>query len=333
MLPTLGSDPELVAVAMTSDILAQYNLPATLLNQPIPAYYALDIQDVLHPQIILPHGTLTPDGMAVEFTIDPTDDVDILMQRLGANIHATQQIVEARGMKLGVEPHFYTAPEYIQRLPEEYGDACSLQILGCAPDFCIYNIPMRKRPDPRTYHYRTSGGHIHVGVGYAMLADQAAMRYIIAALDSIIGTAGTYLCKSKQALDRMLLYGSAGMTRTSYERGTLEYRTLPAQALVQTSALARMMFTAAQTVVGHMMDVYECESQPDAIKYFTQTFGTYAEIVGTVVPAINTQDADTCLRVQSSVGDRLSSYAILNTVINELQMYTMPNTFDLVWDA
>ena len=333
MKPTLGSDPELVAIADTTDILHQYGFPDDLLGLPVPAYFAMGVQDVENPGIQLPKGTLTPDGMAAEFTVVPTDSVEEMVENLRLNLRALKAFFTPRGIKLGVEPYFHTDPRYIDRLPESFGKACSLQILGCAPDFCAYpSVELPDRPDPRTYPFRTSGGHIHVGVGTKILTDNALLCYTIAAMDNVLGTAATFLCNTPQAFQRKVLYGSAGMARENMERGTFEYRTLPAQALVQTEDLARMMFTAAQEVCGHIMDVVDAEPQPSAIKYLMEKFGTYGDIVSTLVPAINTHDVDKCRALQSAAGDRLSECATITAVINDLQAYRMPTTFDLQWD-
>lgn len=304
----------------------------SLLGQPIPAYYALGVSDPTDTRIQLPHGVLTADGAAVEFTVTPTNDVAELVRRIKMNLARTQQIIAPVGT-LSLEPHFPIAFEYIDRLNTDFGKQCSLQILGCAPDECVYfDLELPDRPDPRAYPWRTSGGHIHIQVGTSLLEDRAALCYTVAALDSVLGTASGYLCTSQQAADRMRLYGSAGMVRTNSVLGTVEYRTLPAQALIQTEILATHMFTAAQEVCGLMHDIYMSMSQPEAIREFEKLFGSYGEIRNSVVPAINQHDVDACRRVQESVGNRLSEYATITAVIDKLQAYVMPNDFDLHWE-
>jgi len=299
---------------------------------PIPAYYALRIADPLEPEIALPHGIVTPDGMAVEFTVTPTNSVDTIIEYLRDNLRTTQQMLAANGCGISVEPYFHTDPYYIEQLPERFGKQCSLQILGCAPDVCVYDdIVLPKRPDPRTYPWRTSGGHIHVQIGQQILQDNAALCYTIAAMDYVLGTAATYLCPSEQAFQRKILYGSAGMMRSNYDLGTLEYRTLSGQALIQTEEVARMMFTAAQNVCGIMMDIYDKYSQREAIGIYKTIFGGYSDIVNSLVPAINTHNVDRCRAIQDDIGNRLSEYAILDAVIHDMQSYVLPQDFDLHW--
>jgi len=333
MYPTLGSDPELVAVAESDSILRQYGLEDRLLGLPIPAYYAMGVQNVDHPDIVLPHGTLTPDGMAVEFTLTPTSDVETMVTNLRGNLQATRNLLAARGVKLTVEPHFPADMAYIDRLPPEFGKKCSLQILGCAPDFCVYDsVEIPDRPDPKQYPFRTSGGHIHVQVGEKIISDNALLTYTIAAMDSVLGTASGFLCTSPQALQRMALYGSAGMCRVNTDLWTFEYRTLPAQALVQTEQVARLMFTAASAVCGHIMDVVEAEGQSATVKYLMSIFGSYSEVLDRLVPAINQHNMDECRELNARVGDRLSGYATIASTIQALQSYVLPESFDLDWE-
>ncbi len=332
-LPTLGTDPEIVTVATSVDHLRRLGLPEQLVGMPMPAYYALEVQNARHPEIMLPYGTLMPDGMAAEFTVKPTNSVDQMIEQIRANLRGTRDIAARTGCILRVDPNFHTDPLYIDRLPKSYCDACSLQILGCAPDVCIYSdVTLPERPDPRFYPFRTSGGHIHLEVGSSFLADYAAMCYTVAALDAVLGTATTYLCTSEQAYARKKLYGSAGMIRTNAKLGTIEYRTLSAQGLLQTETLARMMFTGAQAIVGHMLDIYAAMPQPDAIKYYMDLLGNYGTLVNELVPAINAHDVDACRAYQERVAMRLSEHVILSDSIQQMQTYKMPEDFDLHWE-
>jgi hypothetical protein len=332
MLPTLGTDPELVAVSQNSAVLDSLSIPQFLLHKPIPAYYALGVVDPLRPKQQLPYGEITPDGMAVEFTVHPTPSVDTMIEQLRGNLRTTRDMLTRTGCTISLEPHFETHPWYIEQFPEEYGPACSLQLLGCAPDVCIYpDVELASRPDPREYHWRTSGGHIHVQIGQDMVQDHAAQAYVVAAMDMLLGTATTYLCTSPQAYDRKKLYGQAGMMRSNMALGTIEYRTLTAQALMQTETLARMMFTGAQQVCNLLMDIYASMSQPEAIREFISLLGSYGNIVNTVVPAINTHDVSASRSVQEDFGNRLSKYSIITDIIHQLQSYEMPQDFDLHW--
>jgi len=121
------------------------------------------------------------------------------------------------------------------------------------------------------------------------------------------------------------------MVRANYGLGTIEYRTLPAQALVQTPELARMMFTAAQQTAFYMMRVYDSMPQVQAIETFKYEIGSYDSLVNTVVPAINDHDVDTCRNLQEKTAMRLSNCATISAVVDELQSYHMPDTFDVLW--
>src|SRR6185369_16518897 len=161
-----------------------------------------------------------------------------------------------------VNPRAFVDQRFIDMLPEDkYGKKGSLQVLGCDPDFNVYSLDVPDKPDPKTHNFRTSGGHIHLGVGHAFVHDHTAVTYLGALLDQTLGAIGTALCDSKEAAQRLEQYGWAGMVRTNKKIGTLEYRTLPAQALVQTPELALLMFSAAQAVGSFASSLFN-ESQP-----------------------------------------------------------------------
>jgi hypothetical protein len=234
---------------------------------------------------------------------------------------------EYSGCGISVEPNYWMDPFYIDALPPSMGDACSLQILGCAPDFSVYGIDPPQRPNPCVYPYRTLGGHIHIEMGENFMKDRAAMSYLVAGLDLLIGTGNTYLCTSPQAFDRKKLYGQAGMVRA--KDTIVEYRTLSAQALIQTPVVCELMFEAAQRLAGFMHDIYEQVPQEEAIQTFIRMIGDYDHLINTVVPAINSHDITTCRTLQEAFVRRLPSDAMLAEVISDMQRYTLPGDFDL----
>lgn len=252
---TLGTDPELFAMGANSAILAEKHLP--IVDGAIPAWYVMGLTDPDMHTIVLPEGELTPDGAALEFTTRPTADPRIMVDYIRRNLLATKELTDAFGSTLSVTPRAYVHQAFIDMLPKEYGKASSLQVLGCDPDVCVYdNITIPAKPDPRTYNYRTSGGHIHVGIG-DLTKNRMVVSYIIAALDATIGCASKVLCSSEEAKLRQLMYGMPGMYRSDHKRGTIEYRTLPAQALIQTPELCERMFTIASNVTGLIVDTFQ----------------------------------------------------------------------------
>lgn len=251
---TLGTDPEIFAVNADPTILAQKNLP--VVDSAIPAWYILGLTNPEAHTIALPDGELGPDGLALEFTTRVSADPRTMVEYIRNNLLATKQYADTFGATLSVAPRAYVHQAFIDMLPKEYGKASSLQVLGCDPDYCIYDhIKIPEKPDPRTFNYRTSGGHIHVGIG-ELTKNRLIVNYIIAALDATIGCASKVLCSSEEAKLRQQMYGMPGMLRTDHRRGTIEYRTLPAQALIQTPELCERMFTVASKVTGLIVGTF-----------------------------------------------------------------------------
>lgn len=333
--PRLGSDPELFHEGADPVRLVERGLDPALATSTIPAHFSLGMADGSEV-FKLPHGDLRPDGLALEFTTDVAKTPKEMVNILRANILATQELVERNlGGRLSVNPRAYVAQEFIDMLPERYGKASSLQILGCAPDFNVYDLDVPEKPDPKRYQYRTSGGHIHIEIGAAFASDRAAFSYLTAALDAGLGATGTYLCTSEEAFLRKQMYGMAGMVRVPARedgtlKGTIEYRTLPAQALIQTPEIAEQMFRTAQHIAGAMCDLYDSygpSGQRDAIRVFEQCVGEYRELVA-FAQAINNHSIDECREFQARFIKRFAPLSNLDG-LKEMRRMELPNDFAL----
>lgn len=270
MQVTLGTDPELFIEQPNVDILAQRGLP----NVPgaVPAWFALGLVDPEQHIIELPHGALGPDGAALEFTTDVTTDPKRMVEFLRANLAATRRFADALGGKLTVNPRVYVDQTYIDLLPQRYGKACSLQLLGCDPDVNAYDMQLPAKPNPKKHNYRTSGGHIHIGIG-ELTQDRTIVAYTVAALDATLGCASKILCSSEEARLRQEQYGYPGMYRVDHRRGTLEYRTMPAQALIQTPELAEMCFDTAARVGDWVLELVRDNGQSGAVEEIKKHIG------------------------------------------------------------
>jgi hypothetical protein len=304
---TLGTDPE----AFVYDVVtAEY----------IPAYHVLG-GDV---DMELPYGTAVPDGMAVEFTVTPSDNVDILVGRIGHNLHALSTFVhKTPGRTLTVNPNVPVSRAYIDQLNESYGKRCSLQILGCSPDEPIYPLPKIERPDPKTYMYRTSGGHIHMQVDH-LSRWKPGYFFMIALLDQVLGTASTVMSDSAQARARKKLYGWSGYHRTNVELGTVEYRVLTAQALIQDAAICAVMFQSAQAIAQFCVDLFAHEGPAGYTARMADLVGD-SDQRNAVALMINNHDVEGCLKhlikMQKTAPVDISIYAM------ELQQIFLSQSF------
>lgn len=331
---TIGSDPELFTVGAHPDALIAHGWPGDLAASTIPAFFSLGLQDP-SDKIRLPQGVLTPDGLAAEFTVTPAHTPDQIVEYIRQNIHATAEIAaRTLGCRLSVAPRAWVDPRFIDMLNEDYGKSCSLQLLGCDPDFSVYNMALPDKPDPKKHQHRTSGGHIHLFVGTDFAADQGAVSYLTALLDRTIGAAGTYLCSSEEAFKRKEQYGYPGMIRVPQTEdgsllGTVEYRTLPAQALVQTPELARLMFTTAQECACLMTDIWEnCSNQQNAYREFGHIVGSFRDALQ-FAEAIARHAVDVCRDDQLRWMDANSSYSAITEPLADLQDYTPHQDFEL----
>lgn len=271
----------------------------------IPGYFALG-GDV---DIELPFGKIYPDGAAVEMQVVPSDNVEDLVRMIGDNISVMKSHLHG---EIYVTPHAPIDASFINALDESYGKRASLQILGCSPDACIYDTDIPARPDPKTYHYRTTGGHIHFGVGDEV-EKLSLMHACVGMLDRMLGTATTYLSDTEEARRRKVLYGQAGMYRLSSFK-TLEYRVPTCQALLHSAELAYHMFSLGQKVVSFCLE----HSVPEIV---TALGGT--KTIRATSTAINNHDLRTCRELQN--------LDIGREHVEFLQQYQLPKTFELAW--
>jgi hypothetical protein len=222
---TIGTDPELFVVRRNGKAMS--------------AYQALG-GDIDYQ---LPHGTLVPDGAAIEFTVTPSDNPDEVARRVFENIKATHEIVQGRhpGTRL-TNLSCVDVKHLIRQHPPSLGERCSLQVFGCKPDLTFYDDPWQ-RPSPLQTTIRSAGGHIHIDLGHWFSIRLMPVALSIL-LDNVLGLASVVHCPSENAQRRKEVYGRAGYVRLQESR--LEYRVLPSAVLTSTIEAASAYFAAAQ---------------------------------------------------------------------------------------
>lgn len=289
---TIGSDPELFATDVPSTYLTEKGLPE-LNSGALPAWYAMQLNDVENVRVALPAGDLSPDGAALEFTTRVAHNAAEMTEFIRQNILATKALTDRIGGKLSVAPRIYVDPSYINLLPETFGKAASLQILGCDPDFCVYpDMAIPQKPDPKVYPWRTSGGHIHLGIG-KLTENRMMVSYLIAALDATVGIASTVLSNTEEAYLRKQLYGYPGMYRVDHKRGTIEYRTSPAQTLIQTPDLTYAMFDIAQRLGDLVVNTFDTGGAAAVVETLSRGIGDL-DTMFRRAEAIRDHDIETC---------------------------------------
>ena len=249
----------------------------------IPAYVAMGNAD---KEYYLSHGELVADGAALEFTVTPTDSIYGLVENIGMNLIDTNTLIQKlSGSELSAAPSANFA-DWIPQFPPDYGPRCSLQILGCDPDICAYGPPL-ERPDPVIYPYRTTGGHLHFGIGVDLVKDERFLYYLIAHLDRTIGALSTVYNNSDDAKRRKELYGRAGYYRVNYDISTVEYRTMPAMALLHSPDVTETLLNIAESVVEW------CVDNADDFKTLHRNTGGYGRITA-CQEAIDDHDVRAC---------------------------------------
>jgi hypothetical protein len=191
----------------------------------------------------------------------------------------------------------------------------------------VYTETSIDRPDPKTFTLRTSGGHIHMGIG-AMVEDYGAVCFLTALLDRVLGTSATVLCGSSAEYQRrMELYGRAGTIRLKRNISVLEYRVLPAMALIPNPDHALLMFTAAQACAALAVDMWESNKQA-MFADFGKLLGDIGQM-SQVAGMINTSNAEACLESLRSFQRVAPSE--LSPILGALLCAESVAAFDLTW--
>lgn len=241
---SLGSDPEYFVVNAA---------------KAVSAYQALGGDR----EYQLPYGMLVPDGAAIEFTVTPTTSPVELAERMVYNTRAALAIVRQQypNAQLSNIP-WINVQHLIRSHPKKLGNRCSLQVFGCNPDYSIYGT-LLQRPNPAKFPYRSSGGHMHLGLHTILqdmryLEQETYVRKLVVLLDTFIGTATTFGSVLEEAKQRKTLYGQAGVVRTT-KLPVLEYRTPTAQFLTTSTKLTSLAFAVAQQCAIAALVMYEEE--------------------------------------------------------------------------
>jgi len=324
---TLGTDPEFFVLARAVNKAVRFPVECPTY---LPAYYALGCDDRLH--YLLSHGYLEGDGLALEFTVTPTNDPKALSSRVWVNLHDARNIVCSKlpdfDVVLSAAPRVPVHPWFVQdlpvnRFPRDAANKFSLQAFGCRPDVSVYGDEA-ERPEASTYLYRTGGGHIHFGNIRNLIIERPMRQLFVAFLDRIIGCFSTWIDASAEARERKALYGKAGWIRCEEpSNGRLEYRTPPNAVLLTSPEMTTAVFTAAQAVANYIQQL-PADNRRD---YLLDLLGNVPVILE-CQRAINDHDSNRCLsflRDMIQAVDHNGLSASISALLNFSQMSNESN--------
>lgn len=182
------------------------------------------------------NGAVQVDGMALEYNIDPVDNVDDfvrynndVLRQLKAMIPADHEFAIVPTARFNGS-HFHSQPDEAKEL-------------GCTPDFNAYTLAENPKPDNKTT-MRTASGHIHIGFceDADVTSDDHMIRCatLVKQLDCYLGLPSLIYDRDQK---RRAMYGQAGCFRP--KPYGVEYRVLSNAWLLSE---ARMRFVYEQTV-------------------------------------------------------------------------------------
>lgn len=191
----VGSDPEIFVKKDGQFICAHNLIPGT--------------KDAPHK---VDKGAVQVDGFALEFNIDPADNVEDFMINHKTVMGILAQMVP--GYELAPVPVADFTKEYIAAQPEE------AKILGCDPDYDAYTGMANIKPQA-DMPMRTASGHVHIGWGKDMVGHDDQARAVAVQMDFFLGLPSLFYDNDTRRRD---MYGKAGCYRV--KPYGMEYRTL-----------------------------------------------------------------------------------------------------------
>lgn len=196
-------------------------------------FFQRDGQIIGSQKVISEHGLLCrPIGKpfvvqdGVQFELNPTPATSAL--GLAGNISVAFSLLRSHLEKMNVllDPQVKLCFDRIVTVSREELDGLSQRAreLGCQPSLNIYG-PRPLKCDVKTYLKRSSGGHIHLGLGATNIfsGGNDERQRLIPLLDIFVGNFCVLLDRDPGAAERRENYGRAGEFRLP-EHG-VEYRT------------------------------------------------------------------------------------------------------------
>lgn len=178
------------------------------------------------------------DGFQAEFSTQPETCLAWQVDSVQAAMRQLLKLAKAhdKNAKLSIKTCVNVDPKDLAEGAEEHVQ------FGCMPSLNIYGMEGQK-VDGRELPYRSSGGHIHFGIGKK---SKKEIEQIVKALDAILGVACVSLFAKYDDPKRRINYGLAGEYRLP-EHG-LEYRTL-SNAWLCHPIIMNMVFDISRKVV------------------------------------------------------------------------------------
>ena len=298
----LGSDPE---VFIEKD---GYIVPASVL--------LADDTDVLLPY----DNKAYPDGAAIEFSVQPTDDIAFLVDQIGCAMQTLQQF--------GAVTTQPCMPLHVTDIARSRGKGRGdMTILGCQKDHRVYPwVKNGSRPDPRTYPYRSIGCHVHVGLDETLLNGFTFRQYAAMFLDAVIGTTFVLLSDDAWSQRRHTLYGLSGTIR--YPEYGIEYRTPPAYA-IKDPVITAAYYGSVQAVICWLTGYWQTVINNEYTKLSAHLGGI--DGMHRMQEAIDAFDQTTCKEIRKEVLDNMVGVYTLDICPIEMFMnYTLDN-FKIAW--
>lgn len=227
-----------------------------------------------HEPHAVEYGAVQVDGMALEFNIDPVDNIKDWRRNINSVLGQLRGMVDKR-YEFAFVPVANFGKEYIESQPDE------AKMLGCDPDFNAWKDGEANVKPDGSMGIRTASGHIHIGwtEGQDISHPEhiSACHMLVKQLDYFLGLPSVLWDKDRT---RRTMYGDFGCYRPKHYG--VEYRTM-SNAWLADKDLRTYVFNNAMAAALRLMDkrrLYEKYAHPTT--YDNLVWGTVGEGLGTL---------------------------------------------------
>jgi len=197
---TIGADPEIFMSQNGKFVSAHDAIPGTKMEP-----YRVN------------NGAVQIDGMALEFNIDPAEDLDQFHKNLDM-VQEQLRTMLPENCDFISESTVIFDRDFYETVPKK------AKILGCDPDYNAYTMDVNAKP-AQDMLMRTAGGHVHIGGIPSIYPEDPEHMEVSGRLSRILDeTVGIYSILWDKDDLRRSMYGKAGSFRP--KTYGMEYRSL-----------------------------------------------------------------------------------------------------------
>ncbi len=263
----IGCDPEIFALDESGKLIPAWNFLGSKENPNRTHAIALGNGGHQIPSTV-GNNPCYWDGFGAEFTTKPTTCLEYQVESIYCGLKGVRDLLKSKfpNAELTIKSVMDIDPKLMMEASDEQTE------FGCSPSYNAYGRTI-DLPPGRQVPFRSSGGHIHFGIG---LTSHEAAIPMVKALDAILGVCCVSLFEKYDDTRRREYYGAPGEYRIPSHG--IEYRPL-SNAWLMHPFITNLVFDLGRKtlILGHKglftkmwkgteQEVIDCMVASDAVK-------------------------------------------------------------------